>query len=80
MLYEAREKQRRDNMARERRARNEGRYEERIEIAKSMLMDNMPLDKIIQLTKLTREEIEGLKKLVDNPLHTKQEMPTNGGI
>jgi predicted transposase/invertase (TIGR01784 family) len=39
----------------------EGKVEEKIEIAKEMLLDGEPIEKIIKFTKLTKEEIEGLK-------------------
>ena len=38
-----------------------GKTTERIEIAKEMLKDGMPIDKVIKLTKLTKEEIEKIK-------------------
>ena len=57
-LYEAREKERRDNRARERGVRND----ERLTIAKKLLGINLPLDQIIDTTGLTREEVEGLRQ------------------
>lgn len=39
----------------------EGKAEERIEMAKEMLADNAPIEKIIKYTKLSAEEIESLK-------------------
>ena len=59
-LFEAREKQRRDNMARERKARQEGEYTKAIEIARKMLDRKRPLDEIIDFTGLTKKEVEGL--------------------
>jgi len=53
LLYESRQKMEWDNRARERGAR--------LEIAKNLLEMNMPIDKIIAATCLTREEIEGLQ-------------------
>jgi predicted transposase/invertase (TIGR01784 family) len=38
-----------------------GRTEERIEIAREMLLNNDPLDLIMRITKLSKEEIEELK-------------------
>jgi predicted transposase/invertase (TIGR01784 family) len=68
MLFEAREKERRDNMARERGARQEGRQEGRkegerrkaIEIARNLMGRKMPMDDIMGITGLTAEEIMGL--------------------
>ncbi len=40
----------------------EGRKDEKIEIAKSMLEDNIPIETIAKFTKLSIEEIEQLKK------------------
>jgi predicted transposase/invertase (TIGR01784 family) len=39
----------------------EGKVERDIEIAKEMLLEGEPMEKIIKFTKLTKEEIEGLK-------------------
>jgi predicted transposase/invertase (TIGR01784 family) len=65
MLFEAREKERRDNMARERGARQEGRQEgerrKAIEIAKNVLHMKLPVPNIAKLTGLTVEEIKGLR-------------------
>ena len=41
-------------------AREEGRKEERLEIAKKMKSKNMPIEEIIELTGLTKEQIESL--------------------
>jgi len=41
--------------------KNEGRREEKIEIAKEILKENMPIEMIMKLTKLTKEEIQNLK-------------------
>lgn len=43
----------------------EGKIEERLEIAKEMLRDNESIEKIMKYSKLTKEEILELKKLVD---------------
>ena len=56
-LYEAREKERRDNRAREKGARREGL----LEVAKNMMADGEPIEKIVKYTGLTREEVEGLR-------------------
>lgn len=68
MLYEAREKQRRDNMAMERRARMEGvqegmqkgKQEGMYEVVKNLLKMNMPVENIVGATGLTIEEIKKL--------------------
>jgi predicted transposase/invertase (TIGR01784 family) len=39
----------------------EGRQEVRVEVAKSLLNDGVPVEKIVQYTDLTREEIETLQ-------------------
>lgn len=44
-----------------REARQEGRQEEKIEIAKNMLKSNLPIPTIVQCTGLSKEEIEKLK-------------------
>ena len=41
--------------------RNEGKREEKIEIAKEMLKQKIPIEMIMKLTKLTKEEIQNLK-------------------
>ncbi|MDD9334693.1 MAG: hypothetical protein PV347_01380 [Rickettsiaceae bacterium] len=38
-----------------------GRYEERISMAKEMLLNNEPMQKIIKYTKLSKSQIENLK-------------------
>jgi predicted transposase/invertase (TIGR01784 family) len=66
-LFEGREKQRRDNMAFQRRARMEGiqegiqkgRQEGIFGVAKKMLEMNMPVEDIARATGLTIEEIKG---------------------
>jgi len=57
MLYEAREKERRDNYSREMGARED----ERFTIAKNLLRIDLPLDKIVETTGLTHTEVEGLQ-------------------
>ncbi len=42
-------------------ARNEGRHDEKYDIARIMIAGKEPLEKITKYTGLTREEIEGLK-------------------
>jgi predicted transposase/invertase (TIGR01784 family) len=56
LLYEAREKEQRDNRARERGARQD----ERIVIAKNALKKKMSLDDITDITGLSRDEVESL--------------------
>ena len=56
LLYESRQKMEWDNQAREYGARGE----ERIIIAKNMLADGEPVDKIVRYTNLTHEEVESL--------------------
>jgi hypothetical protein len=55
-IYERREKQRRDESMRERWAVKQREFE----IAKSLMRVGDSMDKIIDVTGLTREEIEGL--------------------
>jgi predicted transposase/invertase (TIGR01784 family) len=57
LLYEAREKEQRDNRARERGARQD----ERVAIAKNALQMKMSVEDIIKLTGLTYDEVEGLQ-------------------
>lgn len=45
-----------------REGKREGKKEEKIKIAKKLLAINMPIEQIIQVTELTKEEIENLKK------------------
>ena len=56
MLYESRQKMEWDNRARERGA-SDGRA---VAIAKNLLADGDSIEKIIKVTGLTREEVEGL--------------------
>jgi len=64
MLYELREKERMDNQARERGAREAGRAEGQTEskktIARNLLKMNQPIDLIISVTGLTYNELEEL--------------------
>ncbi len=46
-------------------AEEKGRKEGRIEVAKNLLRDRMPLDQIAQLTQLTLDEVSSLAKVVD---------------
>ena len=62
MLYEAREKQRRDMMSRERKASRDGERKGRIKDARKMLAKNMSIDDIMDITELSREEILALNK------------------
>jgi len=57
MLYEAREKERRDNYAREKGARHGGL----LDVARNAIQMDMPIDNIIKLTGLTRTEVESLQ-------------------
>ena len=57
MLLEEREKERMDNSVREKWARKE----ERVIIAKKMLKLKKSISEIIEITGLTRKEIENLK-------------------
>ena len=57
MLYESRQKMEWDNQAREQEARHNGI----LSVAKNLIGGNMPLDKIMEATGLTREEVEGLQ-------------------
>jgi len=69
-MYERREKARRDKYAHESDLREEGRVEGRAEgetskaysIASNLLSINMPVDTIISVTGLNREQIESLRK------------------
>lgn len=63
-IFEAHEKQRRDNASKERKARLEGRLEGIQEaafyVAKNLLKMNMPVEDVATATGLSVEEIEGL--------------------
>ena len=61
LLYEAREKERMDSESREEWARDAGRAEERIAIARNMKQRNRPIDEIIEDTGLTLSEVESLR-------------------
>lgn len=50
-------------LERDREKIEEGKLEERFEIAKEMLNDNEPIEKIIKYSKLRRDQIEEIKKL-----------------
>ena len=56
MLFEAREKERQDMMARENWARDEALFQ----VARKMLAKDKPIDEIIDFTGLSYEEIEEL--------------------
>ena len=60
MLFEAREKERRDMMEREEWAREEGELNKAFEIARKMLAKDKPIDEIIDFTGLSYEEIREL--------------------
>jgi predicted transposase/invertase (TIGR01784 family) len=57
LLYESRQKMEWDNQARERGAVKTREYE----IARNALQKKMPIDDIVDITGLTREEIEGFQ-------------------
>jgi predicted transposase/invertase (TIGR01784 family) len=65
MVYESRQKALKDKISAintaEKRGREEGIKEGKIEMAKEMLKDGENIDKIIKYTKLTKKEIEELK-------------------
>jgi len=61
MLYEEREKARRDIASTMDGAERKGRYEERLIFALKLLKRNRPIEEIIEDTGLTHEEIESLK-------------------
>lgn len=46
----------------EERGKREGKREEKIKMAKKLLAINMPIEQIMEVTELTKEEIENLKK------------------
>ncbi len=51
----------RDTLRQERfEGREEGREQEKIEIAKNMLLDNEPIEKIVKYTNLSKNDIENL--------------------
>jgi len=62
MAYEAREAEVKDQLTRIKTAEEKGRKEGKIEIAKEMLLDGEPMEKIIKYSKLTAAEIEQLRK------------------
>ncbi|GAB4162987.1 MAG: hypothetical protein Tsb006_1600 [Rickettsiaceae bacterium] len=45
----------------EARGREEGREEEKIAMAKEMLADGEPIEKVMKYTKLTRKQVEKIK-------------------
>ena len=51
-------------LERDREKLEEGREEERLDIAKAMIKDNEPIEKIMKYLKLTKEEILELKKFI----------------
>jgi len=61
-LYHLREMAQIDYDSGMRKAKDEGRVEEKIEVARNALEMNMPVDDIIRLTGLPRQQIEDLKK------------------
>ena len=65
MHFEAREKQRRDSMARERGARQEGERNKAFDIAKKLLGMKLSIDDIVKATGLSHEDVKGLSVLDD---------------
>ena len=63
MIYQAEVKQERDDRARMRGAREEGKTESQIETAKKLLSRNMKIDDIADITGLSCEAIEKLHKI-----------------
>jgi len=61
MLYDDREKARRDIASMVGGAEKKGRTEKAVEIARNLLKMNMPIEQIIAATGLTREEVESLR-------------------
>ncbi|MDR0861795.1 MAG: Rpn family recombination-promoting nuclease/putative transposase [Oscillospiraceae bacterium] len=62
MLYDAREKQRRDEASRLKGALREGEARGKLEVAKNAIKAGIAIDQITLLTGLSREEIERLQK------------------
>ena len=62
LLYEAREKERMDNESREEEARAEGEKAKALTIARNALKKNMSVDDVVDITGLTRAEVEKLQK------------------
>ena len=60
-FYELREKGRRDYLNAIRTSERRGRIEGKLEVARLMLEDSMPLDLISKLTGLSAGEIEALR-------------------
>jgi predicted transposase/invertase (TIGR01784 family) len=61
MLFESREKERRDNLARQRGAIKQAVTQNSLNIARNAIQMNMSTDDIIKLTGLTHAEIETLR-------------------
>jgi len=59
-LYHLREMAQFDYNSGMKKARDEGRTEEKIEVARNMKADGEPVEKIMRYTGLTKEEIEKL--------------------
>ena len=60
-LAELREKWEMDRVSAINHATRKGKEEKSIQIAKKLLKLNMPLEQIIEITELTKEEIENIK-------------------
>lgn len=71
--YEKEEKRERDELAvlaaRLEDAKAEGRQEEQYTIARSMLLDKMPVESVCKYTELDAEEVEKLKKEIEETRH-----------
>lgn len=60
-LYHLREMAQIDYNSGMKKAKDEGRAEEKVEIARNAIRMNMPVDDIMKLTGLPRQQIEGIK-------------------
>ena len=60
-LYHLREMAQIDYNSGMRKAKDEGRTEEKMEVARNALRMNMPVDDIMKLTGLSRQQIEDIK-------------------
>ncbi|MDR0469518.1 MAG: Rpn family recombination-promoting nuclease/putative transposase [Peptococcaceae bacterium] len=60
LLFESRQKMEWDNLVREQGAREEGEIIKAMDIAKHMVADGEPIEKIIRYTGLSREDVEKL--------------------
>ena len=60
-LYQLREMAQIDYNSGMKKAKDEGRAEEKVEVARNAKRMNMPVDDIMKLTGLSRQQIEGIK-------------------